>query len=135
MMSDGAAAYREQTDTPFVDTSGDDPTVVNKRRGKCRGSSKNGGVCTAMSLEFDTIEQWREHRGLHHPVGCDHCDVLAAYKRDNSPGSVCYRHLPDDPDSVYKWRRTNTKSVIEPPKAEGHIIESVLPATDGDPDA
>jgi len=117
----------ELTETPFVDTTDDDPTETNTRLGKCRGSSSHGGVCTAMNLEFGSIDEWREHRSRHHPVSCDYCDVLAAYKRDSSPGSVCYKHLPDDPDSVYKWRRTNTKSVVEPPKAEGHIIEAVLP--------
>lgn len=117
-------------ETPFVEMNDDgDPIRVPDRRvgGQCYGSSEDGGECETMDLSFDSIEEWEEHRRAHHPVGCDRCGVLAAYKRDNSLSSYCYKHIPDEPDVVYKWRRTNTESVVEPPKAEGHIIEAVLP--------
>lgn len=85
-----------------------------------------------MGLSFDSTDEWNGHTSKHHPVGCSEsgCDILSAYSRDNNPWSYCFKHIPDDPDCVYKWKRTNTDSVVEPPKAEGHIIEESLPPAD-----
>jgi hypothetical protein len=121
----------ERLEIPFVDMSNGDPTAVNKRMGTCRGSSKHGGKCTAMDLSFDSIDEWREHRAKHHPVDCGEsgCSILSAYKRDNAPLSYCYKHIPNKPNTVYAWKRTNTRSVVEPPRADkDHPIEAVLPA-------
>lgn len=129
-------AVQQAPETLFIDEEGDDPTAINDRRfsGRCYGSSATGGECEPMGLSFDSADEWDEHRQRHHPTPCGgsggSCFVLAAYRRDGSPHGTCYKHLPDDPDNVYKWSRTNTKSVVEPPKAEGHIIEEVLPDAD-----
>jgi len=123
-------ADEQSEETPFVDTSGEDPTVVDGIGGRCYGSTADGGECAVMGLSFDGTDEWREHRDKHHPVGCSKldCSILSAYKKDNSPSSYCYKHIPDDPDVVFAWRRTNTKSVVRPPRAdEDHPIEANLP--------
>lgn len=116
--------------TPFVDTSGEDPKALDDlHMTNCRGSSAGDGKCTRMGLEFDTIDEWKEHRSKHHPTACgkSDCSILAAYRRDGAPHGRCYKHIPDDPEVAYRWKRINTKSVVEPPKApEDHPIEMAL---------
>lgn len=128
--SEGAKNQFDGVELPFVDQSGDDPTQINKRLGVCKGSSAGDGVCIAMDLSFSSIEEWREHRKKHHPVDCGKqgCSILSGYKKDNAPISYCYKHIPSDPSAVYAWKRTNTKSVVQPPKADAeHPIEAALP--------
>lgn len=130
-MSDHSADGTERTG-PFIDMSGDDPTGLKSHEspGRCHGSSVDGGECSAMGLSFESIQEWRNHCEKYHPVTCvvDECSVLSGYKRDNAPSSCCYKHIPDEPTTVYAWGRTNTKSVVDPPRADpDHPIEAALP--------
>lgn len=129
-----SAGSEDQADeTPFVDVSGEHPTERRSHGVRCYHSSDGGGACEAMGLEFETHDEWQKHRAEHHPTSCGHgmgmqgCNILAAYKRLNGPYSYCYKHIPDDPDVVYAWKRTNTESVVEPPRADpDHPIEAAL---------
>lgn len=133
MSGDQTAPSTDGIDNPFIDTTDMLPKTVDGYRisGRCYGSSETGGECEAMELSFGSTDEWREHRDRHHPVSCDRCDIPAAYKRDNSPTSYCFKHIPDNPETVFAWHRTNTESIVEPPKAaDDHPIEQALPEAD-----
>ena len=130
MRTEAIMSRTEENEPVDLRFTADIPTVpFNSPR--CFYNSERGGKCRKFDLEFDTREEWREHRRRCHPTACSHmrCRNVASYT--TAPGlsstHYCIEHAPANPENCYRYQRANQEANAEiPTLPDNHPIETAL---------